>query len=77
VDVPILYVTSEEDRFSQVEDAQSLFAGTADQRSLLVVVPGSAHAQALLYPAEVDPSAPMGGDVFNRAVEFLDLYLTS
>jgi len=75
-EVPILYVTSEEDRASQVAEAESLYAATADGRSELVIVAGSAHAQSLLYPPGVEPGAPPSGDVFERVLAFLDQFLT-
>ncbi len=61
IDIPVLYVIAEEDRRSRVADAQALFDATADQRSELLVVPGTAHAQLLLYPPGADLSSPLGG----------------
>ena len=74
-DVPVLYVTSEQDRVSQVEDAQALFDATMDERSELIVIPGFAHAQLLVYPPGAGPDTPPSGDVFDRVVAFLDRYV--
>lgn len=74
-DVPILFVTSVDDRASQVADAELLYAATADRRSQLIVVPGAAHAQGLLYPPGVEPGAPPSGEVFEGVLAFLDLFL--